>query len=48
MIAAAVRDQRRVTLFARASKDHAAGILSELPGAFHDHESGLLASIAAP
>ena len=43
MIAAAVRDQPHVTLFTRASKQHAAAILSELPGAFHDQEAGLLA-----
>jgi NCAIR mutase (PurE)-related protein len=43
MIAAAVRDQPHVTLFTRASKQHAAAILSELPCAFHDQEVGLLA-----
>jgi pyridinium-3,5-biscarboxylic acid mononucleotide synthase len=43
MIAAAIRDQPHVTLFTRASKQHAAAILSELPGAFHDQEAGLLA-----
>ena len=43
MIAAAVRDQPHVTLFTRASKQHAAAILSELPEAFHDQEAGLLA-----
>lgn len=43
MIAAAVRDQPHVTLFTRASKQHAAAILSELPAAFHDQEAALLA-----
>jgi pyridinium-3,5-biscarboxylic acid mononucleotide synthase len=43
MIAAAVRDQPHVTLFTRASKQHAAAILSELPEAFHDQEARLLA-----
>jgi pyridinium-3,5-biscarboxylic acid mononucleotide synthase len=43
MIAAAVRDQPHITLFTRASKQHAAAILAELPGAFHDQEAGLLA-----
>jgi NCAIR mutase (PurE)-related protein len=43
VIAAAVRDQPHVTLFTRASKDHAAAILAELPGAFHDQEADLLA-----
>ena len=43
MIAAAVRDQPHVTLFTRASKQHAAAILSELPDAFHDQDAGLLA-----
>jgi pyridinium-3,5-biscarboxylic acid mononucleotide synthase len=48
MIAAAVRDQPHVTLFTRAGKQHAAAILSELPGAFHDQESGLLAWPPSP
>ena len=43
MIAAAVRDQPHVTLFTRATKQHAAAILAELPDAFHDQEAGLLA-----
>jgi NCAIR mutase (PurE)-related protein len=43
MIAAAVRNQPPVTLFTRASKDHATAILSELPGAFHDQQANLLA-----
>jgi pyridinium-3,5-biscarboxylic acid mononucleotide synthase len=43
MIAAAVRDQPHVSLFTRASKEHAAAILSELPEAFHDQEANLLA-----
>src|SRR5512133_981265 len=43
MIATAVRDQPHVTLFTRASKDHAAAILAELPDAFHDQEAALLA-----
>ena len=43
VIAAAIRDQPHVTLFTRASKQHAAAILSELPGAFHDQEARLLA-----
>jgi NCAIR mutase (PurE)-related protein len=48
MIAAAVRDQPHVTLFTRASKQHAAAILSELPAAFHDQEAGLLAWPSKP
>jgi pyridinium-3,5-biscarboxylic acid mononucleotide synthase len=43
MIAAAVRDQSHVTLFTRASKEHAAAILSELPGAFYEQQAKLLA-----
>lgn len=48
MIAAAVRDQPHVTLFTRAGKNHAAAILSELPGAFHDQQANLLAWPAEP
>jgi NCAIR mutase (PurE)-related protein len=48
MIAAAIRDQPHVTLFTRANKDHAAAVLSELPGAFHDQEANLLAWPADP
>ena len=44
MIAAAVRDQPHVTLFTRASKQHAAAI----PEAFHDQEAGLLAWPPSP
>lgn len=43
IIAATVRDQSHVTLFTRASKEHAAAILSELPDAFHDQQANLLA-----
>jgi NCAIR mutase (PurE)-related protein len=43
MIAAALRHQPYVTLFTRASKEHAAAILSELPAAFHDQDANLLA-----
>ena len=43
-IAAAVRDRTDiVTLFTRADPERAKAVLSELPGAFHDHEAGLLA-----
>ena len=48
MIAAAVRDQPHVTLFTRANKDHAAAVLAELPGAFHDQQANLLAWPAQP
>src|SRR4029450_8274151 len=48
MIATAVRDQPHVTLFTRASKEHAAAILAELPDAFHDQQSNLLAWPAQP
>jgi pyridinium-3,5-biscarboxylic acid mononucleotide synthase len=48
MIAAAVRDQPHVTLFTRADKQHAAAILAELPGVFHDQQAGLLAWPADP
>jgi pyridinium-3,5-biscarboxylic acid mononucleotide synthase len=43
MIAAAIREQPHITLFTRATKQHAAAILSQLPGAFHDQEASLLA-----
>jgi NCAIR mutase (PurE)-related protein len=43
MIAAAIREQPHTTLFTRATKQHAAAILSQLPGAFHDQEANLLA-----
>jgi pyridinium-3,5-biscarboxylic acid mononucleotide synthase len=43
MIAAAIREQPHMTLFTRATKQHAAAILSQLPGAFHDQEASLLA-----
>lgn len=48
MIAAAIRDQPHVTLFTRASKEHVAAILSELPEAFHDQEADLVAWPAQP
>jgi NCAIR mutase (PurE)-related protein len=48
MIATAVRDQPHVTLFTRASKQHAAAILAGLPSAFHDQEARLLAWPADP
>jgi pyridinium-3,5-biscarboxylic acid mononucleotide synthase len=48
MIAASVRDQPHVTLFTRADKDHAAAVLAELPGAFHDQQANLLAWPAQP
>jgi NCAIR mutase (PurE)-related protein len=48
MIAAAVREQPYVTLFTRASKDHAAAVLAELPDAFHDQEADLLAWPSEP
>jgi NCAIR mutase (PurE)-related protein len=48
MIAAAVRDQPHVPLFTRASKEHAAAILSELPDAFHDQQATLLGWPAEP
>ena len=48
MIAAAVLDQPHVTLFTRANKEHAAAILAELPGAFHDQQANLLAWPAQP
>ena len=48
MIAAAVRDQPHTTLFTRADKEHAAAVLAELPGAFHDQQANLLAWPAQP
>jgi pyridinium-3,5-biscarboxylic acid mononucleotide synthase len=48
MIAAAVRDQPHTTLFTRANKEHAAAVLAELPGAFHDQQANLLAWPAQP
>jgi hypothetical protein len=43
LIAAAVRDRPGVTLFTRASSEHAAAIRRELPDAFHDADAALLA-----
>jgi|SRR6476619_3538970 NCAIR mutase (PurE)-related protein len=43
VIAAAVRDRPGVTLFTRAGPLHAEAVMAELPGAFHDTPSGLLA-----
>lgn len=43
VIAAAVHEQPHITLFTRASSEHAAAILAELPGAFHDRAARLLA-----
>ncbi len=48
MIAAAVCDQPHNTLFTRADKEHAAAVLAELPGAFHDQQANLLAWPAQP
>jgi NCAIR mutase (PurE)-related protein len=42
-IAAVLSSQAEVALFTRATKDHAAAILAELPDAFHDQDAGLLA-----
>ena len=42
-IAAALSGRIEVALFTRATKDHAAAILAELPDAFHDQDAGLLA-----
>lgn len=42
-IAAAVRDRPQVTLFTRATPEHAQAVLSQLPAAFHDTQAGLLA-----
>jgi pyridinium-3,5-biscarboxylic acid mononucleotide synthase len=43
LIAAALGRVGHVTLFTKASKDHAAAVLAELPDAFHDRAAGLLA-----
>ena len=43
LIAGALRGHGARTLFTRASPEHAAAILGELPDAFHDVASGLLA-----
>ena len=43
LIAAALGRVGHVTLFTKASKDHAAAVLAELPDAFHDRSAGLLA-----
>ena len=43
LIAAALRGHGDRTLFTRASPEHAAAILGELPDAFYDVASGLLA-----
>jgi pyridinium-3,5-biscarboxylic acid mononucleotide synthase len=42
-IAAALSSRIEVALFTRATKDHAAAVLAELPDAFHDQDAGLLA-----
>jgi len=47
-IAAALSSRPEVALFTRATKDHAAAILAELPDAFHDQDAGLLAWPPAP
>jgi pyridinium-3,5-biscarboxylic acid mononucleotide synthase len=47
-IAAALGGRPDVALFTRATKDHAAAILAELPDAFHDQDAGLLAWPPAP
>ena len=48
VIAAATRDQPGVTLFTRADPAAAKAVLSELPDAFYDSESRLLAWPATP
>ena len=49
VIAAAVRDHPEIlTLFTRADETRAQAVLAELPDAFHDSESGLLAWPARP
>ena len=49
VIAAAVRDHPQIrTLFTRADDARAQAVLAELPDAFHDPESGLLAWPARP
>jgi NCAIR mutase (PurE)-related protein len=41
-IAARLRSRTDVAIFTRASKDHSAAILAELPDSFHDQDAGLL------
>ena len=48
LIAGALRGHGARTLFTRASPEHAEAILGELPDAFHDVASGLLAWPADP
>jgi pyridinium-3,5-biscarboxylic acid mononucleotide synthase len=48
LIAADVRQRSHVTLFTRASAEHAAAVLAELPDALHDPEARLLAWPAQP
>ena len=48
LIAAALRRRGARTLFTRAAPEHAAAVLAELPDAFHDVDSGLLAWPAEP
>jgi NCAIR mutase (PurE)-related protein len=43
LIAGELRRHEARTIFTRASQEHAAAILRELPDAFHDADSGLLA-----
>jgi NCAIR mutase (PurE)-related protein len=43
LIAAAVREVDQVTLFTRATAEHASAVLAELPEAFYDRSCGLLA-----
>jgi pyridinium-3,5-biscarboxylic acid mononucleotide synthase len=47
-IAAALRRRGARTLFTRATAEHAAAVLAELPDAFHEPGCGLLAWPAAP
>jgi NCAIR mutase (PurE)-related protein len=48
LIAADARQRAHVTLFTRASAEHAAAVLGALPDALHDENAGLLAWPAEP
>ncbi len=48
LIAAGLRDSDGVALFTRATAEHAAAVLAELPQAAHHREAGLLAWPATP
>ncbi len=47
-IATALRERSELALFTRAGPEHAAAVLDELPGAFHDDQARLVAWPSSP